>query len=344
MQWINMKYVMLSTKEDSQSYGEYDSTATEVDPITKIREFYDQNSSTVYHLGIFVAIILLSVSSFIDLGTAFNFWLKTLLLILGLATVIVSYILHQEQFVKPVKSYVKNLDDIQNNNFATIIEEDTFGELSEFIEKFYELVNILSMKYSSRLSLNDQLDTQISILNGNISNGRYSVEEISYFLDQLSNGLATSQKAFELSTDNISEFSRVFTILLNEIEDIKSNISSLVKQTTMLALNAKIEAAKAGEYGRGFDVVATNMQKLAEAGKRATGAIDDIKETVETHTSSVLGNISSGLSSLEDVIITNQEIINKITAQIEKALTSVQSIARVAIELEEIQAENVKNI
>ena len=130
-----------------------------------------------------------------------------------------------------------------------------------------------------------------------------------------------------------------------EIGDIVELISDITEQTNVLALNAAIQAASAGEAGRGFTVVAEEVQRLAERSGEATKQIEAIVKTIQSDTQDAVAAMDKStqgvvegtklsdaagqaLGEIRKVSRELAELIGGISAQTQKQSTSVTDVTR----------------
>lgn len=109
-----------------------------------------------------------------------------------------------------------------------------------------------------------------------------------------------------LLMEKISERVSASSSIINELGKSSQEIGQIVKliddiadQTNLLALNAAIEAARAGEAGRGFAVVADEVRKLAEKTSLATGQIGETIGKIQAHTSMAVSSMEEGVKEVE---------------------------------------------
>lgn len=88
-----------------------------------------------------------------------------------------------------------------------------------------------------------------------------------------------------------------------EIGEIVGMIRQIADQTNLLALNAAIEAARAGEHGKGFAVVADEVRKLAEQSSHASGSIEELIKEIQLDTDTAVHAMNSGMDIVEKGIL-----------------------------------------
>jgi methyl-accepting chemotaxis protein len=126
------------------------------------------------------------------------------------------------------------------------------------------------------------------------------------------------------------------------VDEITALISDIADQTDLLALNASIEAARAGEFGRGFNVVATEVQKLADRSARAAAEISvlvkSIRETVgrismrSNENNLAIGTIQRGIMRVAETTGDVVEKAENASSRVDRVNNSIDSIMNLSLE------------
>lgn len=130
------------------------------------------------------------------------------------------------------------------------------------------------------------------------------------------NNIQSSVAEAELQVRNLGKLS-------DEIGKILDVITGIADQTNLLALNAAIEAARAGEHGKGFAVVADEVRKLAEESKTSASGITQLIEEIQVNTTRAVTYMNKGTEEVEIGI----EVVNQAGKAFATILESVQQVS-----------------
>jgi len=239
------------------------------------------------------------------------------------------------KMVENLKQLIGNINSLSSdtNRSADMIAQNrqeaslALEHIKQTIQQMVPVIDQIARSTQGMSTLVQNSSKMVDAGNANLSEAVTKLNEV--------------QRTIETTAHSITSFDQ----RSQQIADILTLIQKIADQTNLLALNAAIEAARAGEAGRGFAVVADEVRKLAESSRSSAGEITKIVKEIQQDTNSVIDasrhSLQEGKAALElaerlrvgysDIVRSIGGLhaeIEQIASTSEEAASSMQEIMR----------------